>query len=59
MINEKPHKQDEQDGRKILWFNGKKWLVRETCKTLKEARELLKQVKQINDQHNNPDKIQA
>lgn len=26
------------EGKKVLWWNGEKWLVKETCKTIKEAK---------------------
>ena len=29
------------EGKQVLYFNGVKWLVKETCKTKKEAKELL------------------
>lgn len=28
------------DGNKVLWHNGKKWLVRDTAKTVKVAKKL-------------------
>lgn len=41
-INKQPHK---QEGKIIYWWTGEKWLIRETCKTKKEADELLKRIK--------------
>lgn len=32
------------DGKQILYFNGLKWLVKETCPTIKKAKELLKEL---------------
>ena len=40
-INKQPHK---QDGNKVLYFNGLKWLVRETCKSKIEAKNLLSSI---------------
>lgn len=40
-INEKPHK---IAGNQVIYLNGNKWLVRETLKTNKEAKEKLKEL---------------
>jgi len=42
-INEKPHK---IDGKIVYYLNGDKWLIRQTCKTKKQAEELLKEIKE-------------
>lgn len=43
-ITKQPHK---VEGKKVLWFNGEKWLVREFCKSNKEAKIKLKELCQI------------
>jgi len=40
-INKQPHK---IGGKQIFWFNGEKWLVRETLKTDKQAKDKLKEL---------------
>ena len=40
-IKEQPHK---IEGKQILWFNGEKWLVRQTFKTIKKAKDFLKEL---------------
>ncbi len=30
--------------KQLMWWNGTKWLVKETCKSKKEANELLKEL---------------
>jgi hypothetical protein len=42
-INEQPHK---IEGKQVWYFNGEKWLIRETCKTKKEAEKLLKEIEE-------------
>ena len=40
-ITKQPHK---VEGNQVLWFNGEKWLVRETLKTNKQAVEKLEEL---------------
>ena len=47
-INQKPHK---REGKIVWYFNGEKWLIRQTCKSIKQAKELLKEINE-----NNPEK---
>ena len=45
-INQKNHKIEDK---KVLYWNGRKWLIRETCKTKKEAEKLLKEIEEKNE----------
>jgi hypothetical protein len=45
--NRLPHK---VEGNQVLWFNGEKWLVKETCKTAKKADDLLNEIKEKSKQ---------
>ena len=36
------------EGNKVLWHNSKKWLIKETCKTVKAAQKLLKDLEKQN-----------
>jgi len=40
-INQREHK---REGKIVYWFNGEKWLKRQTCKSVKKAEELLKNI---------------
>ena len=40
-LNEKQHK---LEGKIVSYYNGEKWLVRETCRTIKKAKELMEQI---------------
>ena len=46
-INRQPHK---VEGNQVLWFNGAKWLIKETCNTAKKAEDLLNEVKEKSKQ---------
>jgi hypothetical protein len=40
-----PEKNDlKVEGKQVLWWNGIKWLVKETCKTNREALSKLKEL---------------
>ena len=40
-INKRKHK---QEGKIVYWWTGDRWLIRQTCKTIKQAKELLKEI---------------
>ena len=44
-INKRKHK---QEGKIVYWWNGKKYLIRQTCKSIKQAKELLKEINENN-----------
>jgi hypothetical protein len=35
---------NDHNDKQLLWFNGEKWLVRETCETKQKAKDLEKEL---------------
>jgi len=42
--NDIRNKEHKVEGRKVIYFNGLRWLIRETCKSNEEAEKRLKEL---------------